>query len=180
MEITDLELVSRARAGDSSAFHALVDRHAAYLYGVAASMVGNAADAEDVVQETLLGAFRGLRSFEGRSSVKTWLTSILIRQTAMRHRSLGRRPAASLDTVAEVESGQSAAPRTESTDTRLDLAAAIRTLSPEHREVIGLREFGGLSYEEIAEALGVPRGTVESRLFRARRELQERLREYLD
>ena len=179
MEITDLELVGKARKGDSSAFHTLLDRHAAYLFSVAVSMVGSIADAEDVVQETLLGAFRGLRGFEGRSSVKTWLTSILIRQTAMRHRSLGRKQAASLESVAEVESGPSAAPRTEATDTRLDLMAAIRQLSPDHREVIVLRELSGLSYEEMAEALGVPRGTIESRLFRARRELQDRLRDYL-
>jgi RNA polymerase sigma-70 factor (ECF subfamily) len=156
-----------------------LDRHAGYLFGVAASMVGNAADAEDVVQETLLGAFRGLRGFEGRSSVKTWLTSILIRQTAMRRRSAGRRLAASLESVPEAESGPSASPPTEATDTRIDMMAAIQELSPDHREVIVLREINGLSYEEMAEALGVPRGTIESRLFRARRQLQERLEGYL-
>jgi RNA polymerase sigma-70 factor (ECF subfamily) len=59
------------------------------------------------------------------------------------------------------------------------VAAAIRSLSPDHQEVIALREIQGLSYEEIAEILEVPRGTVESRLFRARRQLQERLRGYL-
>jgi RNA polymerase sigma-70 factor (ECF subfamily) len=179
LEISDLELVSRAQTGDASAFHELLDRHAGYLFGVAASMVGNAADAEDVVQETLLGAFRGLRGFEGRSSVKTWLTSILIRQTAMRRRSAGRRLAASLESAAEAESGPSASPPTEATDTRIDLMAAIQELSPDHREVIVLREINGLSYEEMAEALGVPRGTIESRLFRARRQLQERLEGYL-
>ena len=179
MEISDLELVSRAQDGDASAFHELLDRYAGYLFGVAASMVGNAADAEDVVQETLLGAFRGLRGFEGRSSVKTWLTSILIRQTAMRRRSAGRRPAASLESVPEAASGPSASHPTEATDTRIDLAAAIAELSPDHREVIVLRELSGMSYEEMSEALGVPRGTIESRLFRARRQLQERLEGYL-
>jgi RNA polymerase sigma-70 factor (ECF subfamily) len=179
LEITDLELVSRARRGDSAAFHDLLDRHASYLFGVAVSLMGNAADAEDAVQETLLGAFRGMRGFEGRSSVKTWLTSILIRQTAMRHRSAGRRPATSIESVAEVACGPSASSSTEATDTRIDLMAAIQELSPDHREVVVLRELNGLSYDEIAEALDVPRGTVESRLFRARRQLQERLQEYL-
>jgi RNA polymerase sigma-70 factor (ECF subfamily) len=177
--ISDQELVSKARGGDPAAFHELLDRHAAYLFGVAVSMVGNAADAEDVVQETLLGAFRGLQGFEGRSSVKTWLTSILIRRTAMRRRYAGRRPVVSLHSVAEAESGPSASSPTEATDTRIDLMAAIQELSPDHREVVVLRELHGLSYEEMSEALDVPRGTIESRLFRARRQLQERLREYL-
>jgi len=179
LEITDLELINRARRGDSAAFHDLLDRHASYLFGVAVSLMGNVADAEDAVQETLLGAFRGMRGFEGRSSVKTWLTSILIHQTAMRHRSAGRRPATSLESVAEVAGGPSASSSTEATDTRIDLMAAIQELSPDHREVVVLRELNGLSYDEIAEALDVPRGTVESRLFRARRQLQERLHEYL-
>ena len=179
LQTTDPELVSRARKGDPSAFHELVDRHAAYLFGVAVSLLGNAADAEDVVQETLLGAFRGLRSFEGRSSVKTWLTSILMRQAAVRRRQLSRRPTVSLQSEAVAERAPRAASQTEATDARIDLLAAIHGLSPDHREVIVLRELHGLSYDEMAEAVGVPRGTVESRLFRARRELQERLQGYL-
>ena len=180
LQTTDLELVNRAGKGDPSAFHALLDRHAAYLFGVAVSLVGNAADAEDVVQETLLGAFRGLRGFEGRSSVRTWLTSILIRQTTVRRRQTGRWNMAPLPSENAVAAGDPhfLSP-TEAADARIDLEAAIQGLSPDHREVVVLREFSGLSYDEIAEALGVPRGTVESRLFRARRELQERLQEYL-
>lgn len=178
-QTTDLEVVKRAREGDPAAFHELLDRHAGYLFGVAASLLGNAADAEDVVQETLLSAYRGLRAFEGRSSVKTWLTSILIRQTAMRRRQAGRWKMAPLPPEDVAERAPSVASPTEAADARLDLAAAIQGLSPDHRDVIVLREFSGFSYDEIAAALGVPRGTVESRLFRARRELQERLQEYL-
>jgi RNA polymerase sigma-70 factor (ECF subfamily) len=180
LQTTDLELVNSARGGDPSAFHELLDRHAGYLFGVAASLLGNAADAEDVVQETLLSAYRGLQGFEGRSSVKTWLTSILIRQTAMRRRQTGRWKMAPLPSGDVAERAPGVLSPTEAADARIDLAAAIQGLSPDHREVIVLREFSGLSYDDIAAALGVPRGTVESRLFRARRELQERLQEYLD
>ena len=178
-QTTDLELVTRACKGDPSAFHELLDRHAGYLFGVAASLLGNAADAEDVVQETLLSAYRGLQAFEGRASVKTWLTSILIRQTAMRRRQTGRWKMAPLPPDDVAERAPSVSSPAQAADARLDVAAAIQGLSPDHRDVIVLREFSGFSYDQIAQTLGVPRGTVESRLFRARRELQERLQEYL-
>ena len=169
---TDLELVRKARQGDAEAFHGLVERHASYLYGLAVSLVGNTADAEDAVQETLAGAFRGLRAFREQSSVKTWLTGILVRQAASLFQRGERQRAGSLG--ADLE-----AARPPKTDLRLDVNAAIVALRPDHREVIVLRELQGLSYEEIAQALQIPPGTVESRLFRARKELQERLRDYL-
>jgi RNA polymerase sigma-70 factor (ECF subfamily) len=154
-----------------------VDRYAAPLLRLAAWWVGNAADAEDIVQETLTGAFRALHAFRGGSSVRTWLARILVRQAAAHHRRRKRaidllhlrRPAA------EASEGGPA----QAVDARIDVSAAIRALSREHREVVVLREMQGLSYEEIAEVLGIPRGTVESRLFRARRELAERLKEYV-
>jgi len=159
-----------------AAFHELVDRHAAYLYGMAASLVSNAADAEDAVQETLAGAFRGLRSFREESSVKTWLTGILVRQAARQARG-GRHAARSINQEAARE--QAAVPGTPKADIRMDVQAALLGLRADYREVIVLRELQGLSYEEIAQALGIPTGTVESRLFRARRELQELLRDYV-
>jgi len=179
LQSTDLELAGRARKGDRSAFHELLDRHAAFLFSLAVSRVGNAADAEDVVQETLFGAFRGLRAFEGRSSVKTWLVGILIRQTAMHRRHVMRRRVEPLESGAEAQSSPRASSPAAVADARLDVTAAIQGLSPDHRDVVVLRELHGLSYEEMAQALGLPRGTVESRLFRARRELQERLKAYL-
>jgi RNA polymerase sigma-70 factor (ECF subfamily) len=150
---SDWQLVRRARGGDLAAFHELVDRHAATLLGLATMLVGNAADAEDVVQETFAGAFRGLGGFRGDSAVKTWLTRILLRQAA--------------------------GAATERADTRMDLAAALADMSQEHRQVLVLRELQGLSYDEISRILNVPRGTVESRLFRARKAMQDRLKDYL-
>jgi len=180
---TDATLVERALRGDEAAAHEIVDRYARELYGLAFSMVGNAADAEDVLQETFAGAFRGLGSFEGRSSLKTWLTRILVRQAARCHRSRRAHPTAPLDELSEpakaVLAGRAPSASAEDADLRMDVEAALDTLSPEHREVVVMRELQGMSYQEIAEALGVPQGTVESRLFRARRQLAERLHGYL-
>ena len=183
---TDLELVRRAARGDEAAFHEIVNRYAKDLYGLAYSLVGNAADAEDVLQETLAGAYRSLPRFEARSSVKTWLTRILVRQAARWRRSgrvAGRRPL-SLDQAAESgwEGGVAEAAETSSpamqVDAKVDVTAMLETLSTDHREILVLRELRGLSYEEIAQTLGVPRGTVESRLYRARRELLEKWKGY--
>jgi len=176
---TDFALIQRARQGDHGAFHGLVDRHAGPLFGLAVSLSGNAADAEDIVQETFTGAFRGLAGFEGRASVKTWLTRILVRQAARHRRYAGRRQATFRGLEAAVDADLGVPSADGATDARIDVKAAMRLLSPDHRDVIALREFQGLSYDEIAEVLEIPRGTVESRLFRARRELQGQLKEYL-
>jgi RNA polymerase sigma-70 factor, ECF subfamily len=172
---TDGELVEQAAKGDMEAFHLLVDRYASYLFALAAGLLGNQADAEDVVQECLTGAFRGLHSFRRQSSVKTWLTAILIRQVSAfrRSRSLWRRAGALKE---QAPPSPSQGPRS---DARLDVRAAIATLPEEFRQVIVLRELLGLSYEEIAQVLDVPRGTVESRLFRGRKLLREALKDYL-
>jgi len=177
LDWSDPELVERARRGDGAAFHGLVDRHAAALYALAVNLVGRD-DAEDVVQETLAGAFAGLSGFRSASSVKTWMTRILVRQAAghWRKRKLWDRSTAARPSVA----GAGVPTPSQAADARMDVADALKDLSPEHREVVVLREMQGLSYEEMAEVLGVPRGTVESRLFRARRELQKLLTGYSD
>lgn len=180
---TDPDLMRRASDGDDAAYRGLVDRHAPHLYRLAFSLVGNAVDAEDVLQETFLGAFRHLRKFEQRSTVKTWLSRILVRQAAKCHRSRRKHKMVSLNGLSEAAEGllvgkAATSARTKS-DTRMDVMAVLEKLLPIHREVVVLRELHGMSYEEIARILGVPRGTVESRLFRARQELKERLRNYL-
>jgi RNA polymerase sigma-70 factor (ECF subfamily) len=183
----DSELLAKSAAGDRRAFHALVDRHADRLYRLAVSLVGNSADAEDVLQEAFTGAFRGVSGFQGRASVKTWLTRILVMQAAKwrrdrkRHRR-GVEPGGSAfdaeDEAPPAATG-AAGEGVGAVDARIDVHAAVQRLSAEHREVIALREFEHLSYEEIAAVLEVPRGTVESRLHRARAELREILKSYL-
>jgi RNA polymerase sigma-70 factor, ECF subfamily len=189
----DLELLRRARRGDGGAFHALVDRYAQSMFALAHSLVGNAADAEDVVQEMFAGAYRGIGRFEERASVKTWLTRILVNQANRLRRDRSNKRMMSLDAPAagagsDAEPGDTfdagdAATRPSTTagvDARLDLAEMLRTLSPDHRQVIVLREMEQMSYDEIAEVLGVPIGTVESRLYRARAELRQRLKAYVE
>ena len=178
----DLELARRAAGGDRSAFHAVVDRHAQPLFRIARGLCPTADDAEDVVQETFLEAYKGIGRFDGRSSLLTWLSRILARRAGRMWRRTGKhRAAVPLDAATEAGRPdeelftQSAAPQV---DRRLDLLAAIRRLGGDHREVLVLREMQGLSYAEIAATLGIPQGTVESRLHRARRELRDRLRAY--
>jgi RNA polymerase sigma-70 factor (ECF subfamily) len=178
---SDMELVRRVRKGDEAAFRRVVDIHGPRLYLLAMSMLGNSEDAQDVVQETFVGAFRGLRGFQGRSTVKTWLTRILMNNVADLRRRGRLRKTLPLDEAAE-QLGASPARRVTETgraDMRMDIAAVVGRLPEEHRTVIVLREVQGMTYEEIAAALGVPRGTVESRLFRARQKLKEILGDYL-
>jgi RNA polymerase sigma-70 factor (ECF subfamily) len=195
LEKSDADLLRAAARGDADSFHALVDRHAAPLYQAALSMSRNAADAEDLVQETLVSAFRGASGFAGRSSVRTWMLQILTRHAARAwKRGARRRATLSLDAAAAPSTGAGAGAgaragaayydralstpaATTAVDHRLDVADLLQGLSADHREILVKREIWNLSYDEIAAQLGIPRGTVESRLFRARasfRELLER------
>ncbi len=176
----DPALVRQIGRGDAAAFRVLVELHGRYLYGIAHALTGNTADAEDLVQETFAAAANG--RFRGESSIRTWLVRILVRRAAMWRRSLRRRVSREPLDAGRSESPTAevvAPPETSATDARLDLAAMLECLSPEHRAVIVLRELEGMSYEEMAAALDVPRGTVESRLHRAREELRRRFEGYL-
>jgi RNA polymerase sigma-70 factor (ECF subfamily) len=173
----DAELLRRS-PNDPAAYRELVGRHARYLYGIAYSMSGNAADAEDLVQETFAATLTS--HFRGEAAVRTWLVQILVRRAAMLRR--GRKHPAVAGRIGlsdELEPAKRPASAVAGTDAKLDLAVMLETLSPEHRQVIVLREVEGLSYDEMAAALGVPRGTVESRLHRARAELRRRFEGYL-
>jgi len=181
----DAELLQRLRRGDAAAFKEMVDQFSDELFGLAYTLTGNAADAEDVLQQTFLGAFRRIGSFEGRSSIKTWLVRIVANQSSKARRSRRIRRAVPIDErLATIDprprSGQAGSPAPQvsspqaGVDSRLDLAAMLEQLSPEHREVLVLREVQGMSYQEISQALKLPQGTVESRLFRARQDLRRR------
>jgi len=167
----DAELARRIAHGSRQAFRALVDRHGPYLYGVARAIAGSAEDAEDAVQEAFVAALTS--RFRGESAVRTWLVKILVRRIGMMRRARrlrGREPLPQ-----DLPAPQRAA---DSSEARLDVAQMLQSLSPEHREVIVLREIEQMSYEQMAEALGVPRGTVESRLHRARAALRRQYRGY--
>ena len=172
---SDEQLVASALQGEQSAFEAIMRRHNRLLFRAARGVVSDDAEAQDVVQETWAAAFRGLQAFRRQASVKTWLTQILVRQAAWHYRKANR-----AHLLRQASEPVRVLPAQQRAEMRLDLGEAILALGPEHREVIVLRELQGLSYEEIASTLGVPRGTVESRLFRARRQLQDLLKDYLN
>jgi RNA polymerase sigma-70 factor (ECF subfamily) len=180
----DSELLEQIRRGDQAAYRALLNRHARYLFGIAHSLTrGHASDAEDLVQETFMGVLTS--TFRGESSVRTWMVKILVNRAAMLRRTRKRHPeSALLETQAlpaSARSGSSGvgAGAESGVEAKLDLKTMLEALSEDHREVIVLRELEGLSYEEIARALNIPRGTVESRLHRAREELRRKFKGYL-
>src|SRR5205085_10775737 len=155
LEASDLELLRSAASGDSAAFRTLVDRHMGGLFRTAMSLTPTRDDAEDVIQESLVGAFKGLRRFNEGSSVKTWLTSIVIRQAAKGwNRGKRNRETLSMDALSEngppMDRKLSSRPESTAVEQRIDLMAAVKQLPDVYREALVLREIQGLSYDEIA------------------------------
>jgi len=149
-------------------------------------MVRDAETARDLAQETFVRAYVKLPSFQGDAALGTWLYAIAVNQVRgeMRKRSAAKRgDATSLDALREsadvdpVDPADDAPARASTKEQCARLRVELDRLDPEHKEVVVLREFQDLSYEEIAEIVGVPVGTVRSRLFRARSQLRERLAE---
>jgi RNA polymerase sigma-70 factor, ECF subfamily len=184
LDVSDLELARAAASGDAPAFHTLIDRHGREMMRLALLLSHNNADAEDICQEAWIGAFKGVKRFDGRSSFKTWLTRILLRQAAKTWKKKRRGRWISIDPPgpdAESEHDPTVpqpVARPANLDAAMDLIEVIRRLGPEHQQVVLLREVQGFSYEQIAQTLGIPCGTVESRLFRARAELRKHLKDY--
>ncbi len=175
--MTDNEAILRCQDGDRDAFRYLVDRYRDVLFGTAVLMTGNRAVAEEQVQEALLSAWRGIRGFRRGSPVKPWLVRILV-NAVLSHQRRRIHPAVSLngngpDTVASDIADPSET--LDSLEDRLALRRAIADLSPDHRQVVALRYFAGLTVPETARSLGVRDGTVKSRLHRALAILREQL-----
>jgi RNA polymerase sigma-70 factor, ECF subfamily len=184
----DRTLVEQAARGDREAFGALVQRHQDRIFNLAYQIVRNREDALDVAQEAFVKAFASLPRFKGEASFTTWMHRIVVNLSidCLRRRRRGD-PGAYDDRLAVPEdAGQNLAapgdPETalETQQVRSLLSRGIQTLPPAHRAVLVLREIEGLSYEEIARAVGCSLGTVMSRLFYARRKLQKVLQPNLD
>ncbi|MEZ4401990.1 MAG: sigma-70 family RNA polymerase sigma factor [Kofleriaceae bacterium] len=180
------EILARARGGDRSAFGALVRLYQRRVYAAALHVTGNHADAEDVVQETFVRAYRGLAGFDGRADFFTWLYRIAINTALNRIRS-GKRTAALADAgAAEVAQlggrpedlgGPRYAPDEQAalSQEMRTVLAAIATLSSTLRITLLLATVEGLSHKQIAAVLDIPEGTVAWRVNEARRLLRERL-----
>ncbi len=183
--LDDLSLVRLCKAGESEAFGELVRRHQERLFPTVHRIVGSVEDAEDALQDAFVRAFQKLATFHGESSFYTWVYRIAV-NVAME--TCRRRKVRRLFMLALEMRGGSRGPDPASEPPRLldrrererAVEAALDRLGPEHRAIVVLKDFDGRRYEEIAELLGVPVGTVRSRLHRARRELREHLRGLLD
>ncbi len=185
---TDRQLVRRAHKGERSAFDLLVLRYQHRVAALVRRHLSNEADVEDVTQEVFLRALRGLNRFRGESAFYTWLYRIAI-NTARNHESAqSRRPraaeieleeAAVLDTGDQLRTSLGPEARTRAEEMSRALRQALADLPDDLCTAITLREFDGLSYEQIAEVMACPLGTVRSRIFRARQALSEQLAHFL-
>lgn len=190
----DRQLVRRVQHGDQEAFRILVTRYQRRAFAVAYGIVKNRHDAMDVLQEAFIKVHRYIGSFQGSSSFYTWLYRIVVnlaidhkrKEPRGRGTEFDERVARSEDEVAGDGSllpsilGSNPAKSVARKELVRVLETAMEELPPYHRAVILMREIEGLSYEEMAKALKVPKGTIMSRLFHARRKLQEALTPYLD
>ncbi|MGZ3405777.1 MAG: RNA polymerase sigma factor [Polyangia bacterium] len=169
----DGETLARAQAGDRDAFRALYERYADVVYAFVRRMLGDDAAAEDALQDTFLRVARSLSSFDrgGAAALSTWILTI-----ARRAALTPRRP----PPMAPLREPEVTPIPVELAAVRRRLEEALGALSPEQRAVFVLRELSQLSYDEIAEAVGVDVGTVRSRLHRARAALQSQLADLLD
>jgi RNA polymerase sigma-70 factor (ECF subfamily) len=177
--VPDGPLVSQAAAGDSRAFRLLVDRHQGRIVALLGRLCGCPEQALDLAQETFLAAYRHLETFRQESRFSTWLHAIAVNQARAAARR--RKPAVSLDEVSQDGRRRVAEPVAELPAVsagleRAELArritAALERLDERYREVVVLADMHDASYEEIAETLEIPVGTVRSRLHRGRTELR--------
>ena len=184
----EAELIARLQAGDKAACAQCIDIHSPMIYRLGLRLMGNEAEAEDVLQETFMNAFRAIESFEGRSGLGTWLYRIAYNAAMMRL----RKPAPYTVSVEETIAGETMAvvPRQlfdwcclpeedfASDEVRAELEQAIRELPDSLKTVFIMRELEGFSTAETADALELSEGAVKVRLHRARLWLRERLTPY--
>jgi RNA polymerase sigma-70 factor, ECF subfamily len=171
---TDDELLAAARAGDRSALDQLLRRHVDMVHAVCSRIAGNPADAADATQEALIAIVRGLPRFDGRASARTWMYRIATNACLDELRRRGRRPRPGLDDVTADRASDQPGLDAAVTD-RLTIDAALARLPESFRVAVVLRDVQGMDYAQIAEVLGVPLGTVRSRIARGRQGLAELL-----
>lgn len=188
VDAADADLVARCQSGDMEAFEILVTRYRGKIFAMILNMIHNEADAWDLSQDTFVRAWQALPKFKGKSSFYTWLYRIghnvvydWLRKKSNQTTKIEFDEAVGSDATAM---NAPTAPKppgapdlaAQRSDLRRALDEALGRLSPEHREVVLLKEVEGLQYQEIAERIDCSIGTVMSRLFYARKKLQELLK----
>jgi len=188
-DVADPVLVKRCQAGDSEAFDELVTRYRTRVFAMIYNMVHNEQDAWDLAQDSFVKAWKSIKNFHGRSSFYTWIYRIVMNVTIdwLRKKQIKGAGLEFDDAIQlkEVNPASKTLPkadplpyeRMERTEIRARIDNAIKQLSPEHRAVILMKETEGMQYHEIAESLGCSIGTVMSRLFYARKKLQNLLKD---
>lgn len=184
----DKALIARAQAGDKEAFRRLVERHQQRAFSIALGLVRDENDARELVQDAFLRVYKSLGTFQGGSSFFTWLYRIITNLSIDLIRKPGRQVQDLDEARIDSESsnlanfpflsrvdGSDPADVVRRTEIAARLKEALEALPPYHRGVILMREVEGLSYEEMAQAMGVSKGTIMSRLFHARQKLQRAL-----
>jgi len=187
-ENPDLAVLEKVRAGDASAYDALVRKYERQIFRIAQHITQNREDAEDVMQDAFVKAFEKLDQFQGNSKFYTWLVRIAVNESLMRLRKRRTGKLVSMDDEILTEEGSVPrdfadwAPNPEQNYNQAELAEILRKtiqgLPPGFRLVFVLRDVDGLSTEETAETLGLSIPAVKSRLLRARLQLRERLSRY--
>jgi RNA polymerase sigma-70 factor (ECF subfamily) len=188
-DVSEQDLVKRCQAGETEAFDELVTRYRTRIFAMIYNMVHNEQDAWDLAQDSFVKAWKSIKRFRGRSSFYTWIYRIVMNVTIdwLRKKQVKGAGVEFDDAIQlrEVNPASRTLPkadplpyeRMERTEVRARIDNAITQLSPEHRAVILMKETEGMQYHEIAEALGCSIGTVMSRLFYARKKLQNLLKD---
>ena len=183
MPQTDAATVALARDGDSEAFRALVERHSRAVFRLAHRMTGNASDAEDVVQDTFLKAYKQLSRFESRANFGTWLHRIAVNCSidlirARPHREAGH-DSADLEQFGAGEAAEAGRPSPErlmlSAEVQARVTGAMAALSQMERAAFVLRHFEGQSIDEISQALGLKTNATKHSIFRAVKKMRHAL-----
>jgi RNA polymerase sigma-70 factor, ECF subfamily len=183
---TDEQLVERAVAGDGDAFGEVVRRWERKIFALAYGITGSAEDARDATQETFIAAYRNLRNFRGEAQVSSWLHRIAVNQCITRQRRARVRAETSLEDEGEaagerlLSTGAAGSPAhaAESKQHAEAVRRAVSSLPQELREVVLMKEFEELTFQEIADALQIPLSTVKSRLYTALKQLRMRLERF--
>lgn len=178
--------MERARAGDGDAFGEVVRRWERKIYALAYGILGSVEDARDASQETFIAAYRNLQGFRGEAKVSSWLHRIAVNQCISRQRRARVRAETALEDETEAggeallkaATAESPAGATESKQRAEAVRRAVASLPQELREVVLMKEFEELTFQEMADALQVPLSTVKSRLYTALRQLRLRLERF--
>jgi RNA polymerase sigma-70 factor (ECF subfamily) len=182
---SDEQMVERALTGDPEAFGEIVLRWERRIFALSFGMLGREEDARDATQETFLAAFRNLRGFRGDAKVSSWLHRIAVNQCITRQRRAKVRSETGLEDEAEKNAAVFALPAdvspargAEYKERSIAVRRAVCALPPDLRQIVVMKEFEELTFQEISDVLDIPLSTVKSRLYTAFRQLQMRLQKF--